>query len=395
MESKALDIICIIPARGGSKRILRKNILPLAGIPTLAWSVIHAVQSELVGTTYVSTDDDEIGAVALRYGAQVVPRPVDLSNDTASSESALLHVLDWRRAQGMADPDLVVFLQATSPVRKRGEIDGAIRHLTDGQYDSVWSACENTRFIWGLNKAGDLYPFNYDYKNRKREQDLDRQFRENGSIFVFKPWLLREQNNRMGGRMGVFEQDYWASFQIDTPEHVDLIDWILRTRPEYQVEPQLTAALDLVVFDFDGVMTDNSVQVDQNGSESVRCNRGDGWGIARLRERGMPMMVLSTEENPVVAARCAKLKLPCHHGIGDKGAYLGRYLAENGIDPARVAFVGNDVNDLGCLEQVGFPVAVADAHPRVLAMARVVLAAKGGEGAVREFCDRLLACLPA
>lgn len=153
------------------------------------------------------------------------------------------------------------------------------------------------------------------------------------------------------------------------------------------------AKIDMIVFDFDGVMTDNSVYVDADGNETVRCHRGDGWGIARLHDLNVRMLVLSTEDHPVLRARCAKLRLGCHHGIADKGAALSTLLADAGIDPAHVAYVGNDENDLTCLETVGLPVVVADAHPAVMAHAALVLERNGGDGAVREFCDLIRAHL--
>lgn len=385
-----LNVIAIIPARGGSKRILRKNLLPLRGKPMLAYSIEHACAAKGISTVYVSTEDPEIAAVACRYGAEVVWRPQELAGDEATSESALRHVLDWHGLQGRTEPDLVMFLQCTSPVRRPGTLDQALAAVQAQNADSLFSACENSRLIWGLSAEGQPYPFNYDYRRRQREQTMDRQFRENGSLYVFKPHILREENNRLGGRMAVFEMDYWSSFQIDTPEHCELIEWILG-RPEYQSGDVWPDRLELVVFDFDGVMTDNTVLVGDDGREMVRCHRGDGWGLARLRETGLPMLVLSTEANPVVAARCAKIHLPCVQGVDDKAAALAALLAERRIDPARVAFIGNDVNDLGCLRQVGLPVAVADSHPEVLAVARLVLSERGGEGAVRAFCDQALA----
>lgn len=149
--------------------------------------------------------------------------------------------------------------------------------------------------------------------------------------------------------------------------------------------------LALVVFDFDGVMTDNTVLVNERGEESVRCSRADGWGIARLREAGVAMIVLSTEANPVVQARCEKLKLPCHQSHDDKAAFLSKFLRDGRIAAAQVVYVGNDVNDLECLKLVGHPVAVADSHPAILAVAKTVLTRRGGDGAVRELCDRLVA----
>lgn len=147
--------------------------------------------------------------------------------------------------------------------------------------------------------------------------------------------------------------------------------------------------VDLVVFDFDGVMTDNAVWVAPDGTELVRCDRSDGLGVSRLLGTGIGALVLSTEGHPVVAARCAKLGLECLQGVDDKAARLAALLEERGINRERTAYVGNDVNDLGCLALVGWPIAVADAHPEVLGVARVVLQRRGGHGAVRELCDAL------
>jgi N-acylneuraminate cytidylyltransferase len=134
-------------------------------------------------------------------------------------------------------------------------------------------------------------------------------------------------------------------------------------------------------------MTDNGVSVSQDGSEAVRCDRSDGLGIGRLRAAGVPVLVLSSETNAVVAARCRKLRVECLHGVADKRAALLVWLDANSIDPANVVYVGNDTNDLGCLRTVGCGAVVADAHPDVVDAARLVLARDGGHGAVREICD--------
>ena len=382
-------VIAIIPARGGSKRVPGKNLMSVAGRPLVAHSISHAQASHLVREVYVSTESDEIAAVARAHGAQVITRPQELAGDEATSESALLHVLDERNRQGLPDPDLVVFLQCTSPVRHSDDIDRAVAKLLREEADSLFSACENNRLIWAL-KDGQPWSVNYDYHSRRREQDMEVQYRENGSIYVFRPEVLRKQGNRLGGRIAVYEMDYWSSFQIDAAEHAELIEWVMR-RPGYGPTPDWPANVRLVVFDFDGVMTDNGVELNEHGDETVRCDRGDGWGIGRLRDAGVPMVVLSTEEHPVVAARCRKLKLPCVQGCGDKAACLTTLLAERDIYPADVIYVGNDVNDLACLRLVGMPVAVSDAHPEVIAASKLVLTKKGGRGAVREFCDLLLA----
>ncbi|MFQ3578185.1 MAG: HAD hydrolase family protein [Verrucomicrobiia bacterium] len=148
-------------------------------------------------------------------------------------------------------------------------------------------------------------------------------------------------------------------------------------------------SLRLLVFDFDGVFTDNSVLVDSNGIESVRCWRSDGLGIARLRALGLEMLVLSTEMNEVVARRCEKLRLRCEHGVEGKCARLYQIAINQGIDLERIAFVGNDTNDLDCLKMVGLPVCVADADPRVVPFCQWVTKRRGGYGAVREVADAI------
>jgi 3-deoxy-D-manno-octulosonate 8-phosphate phosphatase (KDO 8-P phosphatase) len=150
------------------------------------------------------------------------------------------------------------------------------------------------------------------------------------------------------------------------------------------------ARVRLVVFDFDGVFTDNRVLVHQDGSEAVFCSRADGLGVQLLQRAGVACVVLSTETNPVVEARCRKLDLPCVQGAWDKVAALERLLAERGVEATDVAYVGNDVNDLACLARVGVPIVVADAHPAVKAVATLVTTRRGGEGAVREICEWLL-----
>lgn len=145
----------------------------------------------------------------------------------------------------------------------------------------------------------------------------------------------------------------------------------------------------LVAFDFDGVFTDNGVYVSEHGQEWVRCCRSDGLGLRKLDAIGVGYLILSTEENPVVSVRARKLRIECRQGVADKRVELERLATGRGIDLSKVAYVGNDINDLGCLQCVGFPVAVADAHPDILASGVYRTRARGGYGAVREVCDLL------
>lgn len=164
----------------------------------------------------------------------------------------------------------------------------------------------------------------------------------------------------------------------------------MNVSPRFRPDAGLAEAIRrtrLIVFDFDGVFTDNTVYVFQDGREAVRCWRSDGLGLDRLRQAGLDMTVVSTETNAVVAARCQKLKLDCLQGRADKGATLSELLAQRGFAAAQAAYVGNDINDQACLALVGLPIVVADAHPDVRGLARYITTAPGGRGAVREVCD--------
>jgi 3-deoxy-D-manno-octulosonate 8-phosphate phosphatase (KDO 8-P phosphatase) len=154
-----------------------------------------------------------------------------------------------------------------------------------------------------------------------------------------------------------------------------------------RVDPKWIEFIKLLVFDFDGVFTDNRVWVFEDGSEAVCCSRADGLGLKKLRELGLEMLILSTEENPVVQARAKKLQLLCIQGVSDKLKCLQKLMNERSLSFMQVAYVGNDINDQECLEQVGYPIVISDSQPEVLHLGTSVTTRAGGQGAVREICD--------
>ena len=161
--------------------------------------------------------------------------------------------------------------------------------------------------------------------------------------------------------------------------------WSARSPPTQETAQVID--VDALVTDFDGVHTDDGAYVDEDGNEQVRVHRGDGMGVSRLVKSGLPVMILSKERNPVVTRRAEKLHVDVTQGVDNKSKVLQSWIEEQGLDATRVAYVGNDINDLEAFDVVGWPIAVADAHPKVLAAARVVLDRPGGKGAVREVCD--------
>lgn len=363
-------------------------------MPLVAHSVEHAKQSSHVQRVFVSTDDHEIGSVSSDHGAEVIWRAAELATDTASSESVLRHALEYLKQTEGWNPEIVVFLQCTSPIRRINDVDCAIEKMLQEGADSLFSGCKNDKFVWRKSKDS-VHSLNYDYQSRPREQDFPQEYRENGSIYVFKPWVLVDLDNRLGGKITVYEMDYWSSFQIDSTEDLDLCEWILNRRKQEGGKGSLPRSLELVVFDFDGVFTDNRVLVSEDGVESVWCNRSDSLGIKGLQQAGISVLVMSTEGNAVVGARCRKMGIECFQGVENKRLALEDVLTQRRIHPANVVYVGNDVNDLDCMRLVGCGIAVADADPAVMRVARIVLKEKGGHGAVREACDRILQGLGA
>ena len=219
-------VIAIIPARGGSKRLPGKNLLVVHGLPLLAHTILQAHRSLLIKAVYVTTDDDEIAEVAEHYGAKIIKRPADLAADNASSESAILHALDSIEADGHPLSSAIVMLQCTSPIRREGDIDNAVRQFFAEEAESLLSACSTKHFFWRRLENG-AEAINYDHNYRPRSQEFEAQYQENGSIYITKTSWLRQAKNRIGGKISIYEMDFWSRFEIDQREDLELIDWIM------------------------------------------------------------------------------------------------------------------------------------------------------------------------
>jgi len=383
-------VLAIIPARGGSKGIPRKNLQLLAGKPLIAHSIEPAQQAQSVNRVVVSTDDPEIAAVSKQYGAEVIQRPAEISGDAASSESALLHALEYLQRTEEYEPDLLVFLQCTSPLTLPEDIDGTVHALLDENADSALAVTPFYYFLWRRDENGDAVGINHNKRIRPLRQQREPQFLETGAVYVMRTQGFKAARHRFFGKTAMYVMPPERCLEIDDPVDLRIAEVLMRERQRQQKLQRLPNPVATLVLDFDGVFTDDRVIVFQDGSEAVICHRGDGYGLSRLKAAGIQVLVLSTETNPVVQARCQKLQLECYQGLEDKKTFLLDVLRERRIDPAQVVFVGNDLNDLDCMRMVGCAVAPADAHPSVLAAADVVLQSQGGYGAVRELCDMLI-----
>ncbi len=391
MDITKSKILAVIPARSGSKGFVRKNIALLSGEPLIGHSINHALKSKLVNRVIVSTGDSEISDISMNYRAEVVFRPESISTDTSPSEAAIIHVLDTLCARENYEPELVVFLQATSPCRRAQDIDSAILKVLKCEADSCFSACpEHFTGRWRLDSQGNAKPVNFKLDSRPMRQEYGIEYLENGNIYVFKPWVLRKFGARLGGKITIYPMGPLESLQVDCPEDLELIEQIFKLgiQQKYkQTDLSMLSSVALIVFDFDGVMTDNTALVDQNGCEAVFCNRGDGLGLKQLKKNGIQLLVLSTEANPVVSARCRKLRLDCIQDCDDKIKVIKRIASERSLSPEQIAYTGNDVNDLECMKWVGVPIAPSDASYDVLNIAKLITPQKGGEGVIRQIAE--------
>ena len=239
------------------------------------------------------------------------------------------------------------------------------------------------KFLWSTNINGVNKAVNYDIKNRKREQDYKGVYEENGSIYICKTKNLRKYSNRLSGKISLYKMDFWSSFQIDETHDFELAKLISSYKIKNFKIPKLND-LEALVFDFDGVFTNNKFSLNKENKESVILSRADGMATKMLKNKKVPMLVLSSENNDVVKIRCQKLGINYKNGVKNKIKYLKYYFSENGINKKNVLYIGNDINDLECLKYVGLPVAVNDAVDLVKKNSKIILESKGGNGAIRE-----------
>jgi YrbI family 3-deoxy-D-manno-octulosonate 8-phosphate phosphatase len=400
---KKAEVLAIVPARAGSKSIPKKNIRLFAGHPLLAYSVAAGLQAESVSRVIVSTDDESFADIARNYGAEVpFLRPAELAADEVIDLPVFEHALNWLREEESYQPDVVVQLRPTSPIRPRYCVDRAVELLLDNpRADSVRGVVpsgQNPYKMWRLTDEGVMEPLLRDAGEESYNmprQELPPTYWQTGHIDAIRTATIIEKKSMSGDAILPLRLDAKYTVDIDTLEDWRRAEYTLMHGDLEAVFPgrkprPFPSTVSMVVLDFDGVLTDNRVWVDGDGNEWVAANRGDGWGIARLKERGVQVVVLSTESHPVVAARCRKLGVKVKQNLADKASAMKALLEDSGVNHAEVVFLGNDVNDVTCFPLVACALAVSDAHVQARRAADLVLRNRGGYGAVRELCDMVI-----
>lgn len=402
------EVLAVIPARGGSKGIPRKNIRNFAGYPLIAYSIAAGLQSELVTRVIVSTDDEAIASVARQNGAETpFLRPAELAQDQSTDLPLFEQALQWLRENEGYVPEVVVQLRPTSPIRPLSLVDDAVRLLLDTPdtdcVRGVVSAGQNPYKMWQIDPdSGRMAPLlkveGITEPYNAPRQALPPAYWQTGHIDAIRTRTILEKHSLTG--------DVILPLVIDSRYTVDidnLSDWaryesvvfsgmLDMVTPGNRRRP-LPEDIRLLVLDFDGVVTDNHVYVDDEGKEMVNAYRSDSIGVQALQKAGIQVIVLSSEMNPVVTARCRKMGISAVQGVLDKPVILQEFLQQQKIQNEQVVYLGNDINDTPCFPLVGCAVVVADAQPEAVRQADRVLTRNGGFGAVRELCDIILQSL--
>lgn len=389
MTSNQHTFAAYIPVRGGSKSIPLKNIKDFCGKPLVYWTIKAANDAAEIDAVYVATDSDLIRKTVEEFGfhkVRVINRGNDTVTDRASTESALLEFAD------NYDFQHVILIQATSPLLESSDLVGGIDCYLKEEADSLLSVVRQKRFIWERNN-GFAQPVNYEPANRPRRQEWEGFLVENGAFYITSKKRLQQSKCRISGNIAVYEMPEDTYFEID-----ELSDWLiaenlkenrLRMSGYSQVDFK---QINLLVTDVDGVLTDAGMYYSTSGEEFKKFNTRDGKGIELLRAVGIKVMFLTSENVELVRKRADKLKIDfLHMGIGNKKAFLDEFFANhNEFDFSRTAYIGDDINDLECIQASLFSATPADGAKKVKKAAKYNCTLSGGQGCVREVCDLIL-----
>jgi N-acylneuraminate cytidylyltransferase len=364
-------ILGVIPARGGSKGVPRKNIRPILGKPLIAWSILAAAASREIDDFVVSTEDAEIAAVARAYGAKVIERPAALATDEATTVSVLQHVLSQRKA------DAVVVLQPTSPIRDRDLIDRCVARYKKSRPDNL-----ATGYLCKFREYGT-------YDNLRR-QDMKGFFYDDGNVYVLNPRLIKA-GRWTGKKIERFLIEGAQNHEIDTEDDFLVVERLLELR-QIAALSRRAKKIKLLALDVDGVLTDAGMYYSEKGDESKKFNTRDGKGLEILRGLGVKTAIITSEKTAIVRRRAAKLKIDhVHQGVTRKLEVLKKVARAAGTTLAETAYIGDDLNDTEALAAVGFSATPQDGCIENKRIVDYVCRLKGGEGCVRELADLLRA----
>jgi YrbI family 3-deoxy-D-manno-octulosonate 8-phosphate phosphatase len=370
-----VDVFGVIPARGGSRGVPRKNLVDILGKPLVAWTIQAAQQSRLMTRFAVSTEDEEIAEVSAVWGADILKRPNCLAADDTTTISVIQNIHEEVRA------DVYVVLQPTSPIRDDGLIDRCIQKFMGEDVDNLATGyiCKTAEF--GTH-------------NNERRQDLEGFFYDDGNIYVLSSEIV-VKGQWFGERISKMILGNDQSFEIDEPMDVCVAEALLAHRINQRTGGAAEGKgrqVKLLAFDVDGVLTDAGMYYGQSGEELKKFNTRDGKGIELARNAGITTAILTSEKTAIVQNRAEKLNVDyVYQGVTDKLSVMNNLAAEVGVDLSDVAYIGDDLNDTELLGKVGLSATPSDGILENKKIVDYVCAAGGGGGCLREFVELILA----
>lgn len=384
--------VAFIPVRGGSKSIPLKNIKPICGKPLVYWTVKAACECRYIDKVYVSTDSEVIRNAVQRFvgeisGAdkiEVIGRSPETATDGASTESAMLEFAEHYIF------DNIILVQATSPMLTAGDLNGGYELYATDNTDSVLSVVKQYRFLWKQDKEENAVPMNYEVFHRPRRQEFDGYLMENGAFYICSRESLLKTGNRLSGNIKAYEMDADTAFEIDEPSDWVIIESLMKKNGLLQDKVSDTKKIKMFLTDCDGCLTDGGMYYSENGDELKKFNTKDGMGLSNIRNKGVVTGIITGENTKIVERRAEKLHInELHQGVTDKLSVVRELAKKYHVSLEEVAYVGDDVNDIPVMEQVGFPCTVNDANSKVKELAAYISSYNGGDGAIRDIIEHL------
>jgi len=358
---------------------------PIAGRPLFAWSLEQAIASGCFDTIYLATGSP----------AEIRKKV----SDEFPSADKMVKLLDYSAIQGDGSMDsallgfqqktpfdVVCLIQASSPLTRAEDFLAAKHKFLSESLDSLLTAVPSKRFFWTLTGA----PVDHNPMKRPLPQDLEGYLVENAAFYLTSAESLRNHGCRLGGRIGIHEMTVETAIDITDEAGWMVVEQLLLKRKLTMARAH-ASQVKVLVLDVDGTLTDAGMYYGPAGEALKKFNTRDAHGLQLLRENGVSVCVISTEDSPAVAARMKKLRIDEYYpGVQKKLPLLLQLAKRWSIPLPDIGYIGDDLSDLECLSRVGSAFCPADAVPEILRQAHYVCERAGGHGAVREVCDLIL-----
>jgi len=371
--------VAYVPLCGGSQLIAPEKVRYVGGRPLFAWSLEQAISSKCFDEVYVAVDSPEISReVSSEFSSAVTVLNHPSPYPQVSTETALLEF-----QQRVAPFDVVCLIHATFPLTSTDDFRAAKSSFLAEDLDSLVTVTKSTRFVWTMAGA----PAIHHLATPPQPREAYSYFMENKAFYLTRGMLLKNYGCHVGGRTGIYEMP--AGAEMDTGTGWLALERLLLKR--LSKTSANASRIKALVLDVDGTMTDGGMYYGPAGEALKKFNTRDAHGLQLLRENGIRIGVISTEKSPAVEARMKKLNIDEYHpGVRNKLPLLLELARRWNIALGDMAYIGDDLGDLECLNPVGVAFCPADSVPEILEHVHYVCKGRGGHGAVREVCDLIL-----